>query len=505
MRLTIRVWILIIALACALLMIGPSFEKSIYVKSIEQNSTYYNEGLRAGMKIEKINGLDVSNSAEYTEQISKLFVNGDEQRLSITTDKDEFVFLTNETPSFVVEETPRTNIKTGLDLSGGSRAIVKAEGVELSDSQVNELVSITSNRLNAFGLTDLTIRPVRDLSGSNFMLIEIAGATPGDLKELVGKQGKFEAKIGNDTNAKVVFEGGNRDIRDVCRTAECSGVYTCEQAEQGYYCGFRFTIYLNPTAAQRQADITRNISLDATGKYLTEKLYLYLDGNSVDELNIGADLKGLASTEISIQGSGTGNTQEEALKQAKQNMNRLQTILLTGSLPYKLEIVKLDSISPTLGEAFTKSLIMLGLSVFAIVSLIIFFRYRKIKLTLAVILTMFSEAFITLGIAALLRWNLDAPSIAGIIAGIGVGVNDQIIIIDETESDDAAGIKEKIKRALFIVFGAFFTIIAAMLPLFWAGAGMLKGFALTTIIGVTVGILITRPAFADIVRKIEDK
>ena len=42
-----------------------------------------------------------------------------------------------------------------------------------------------------------------------------------------------------------------------------------------------------------------------------------------------------------------------------------------------------------------------------------------------------------------------------------------------------------------------------MLPLFWAGAGMLRGFALTTIIGVTGGILITRPAFADILKRIQ--
>ena len=115
---------------------------------------------------------------------------------------------------------------------------------------------------------------------------------------------------------------------------------------------------------------------------------------------------------------------------------------------------------------------------------------------------MFSEAFITLGIAALISWNLDAPSIAGIIAGMGTGVNDQIVILDESVSNINISLKERIKRALFIIVGAFFTIVAAMLPLFWAGAGMLKGFALTTIMGVTVGILVTRPAFAEIIRKI---
>jgi preprotein translocase subunit SecD len=116
---------------------------------------------------------------------------------------------------------------------------------------------------------------------------------------------------------------------------------------------------------------------------------------------------------------------------------------------------------------------------------------------------MFSEAFITLGIAALIKWNLDAASIAGIIAGMGTGVNDQIVIIDESISNKTLSLKERIKRAFFIILGAFFTIIAAMLPLFWAGAGMLKGFALTTIITVLAGILITRPAFAEILKKIQ--
>jgi preprotein translocase subunit SecD len=36
----------------------------------------------------------------------------------------------------------------------------------------------------------------------------------------------------------------------------------------------------------------------------------------------------------------------------------------------------------------------------------------------------------------------------------------------------------------------------------WAGAGLLKGFAITTIIGISVGVFITRPAFSEIVKKI---
>ena len=271
------------------------------------------------------------------------------------------------------------------------------------------------------------------------------------------------------------------------------------------FCNFRFSITLSPEAAQRHADITRDLTVNATNpEYLSEKLDLYLDDILVDSLFIGKDLQGRVTTQVSVSGSGTGDTPDDAYKAAQNSMKKLQTILVTGSLPYKLEIVKMDTISPSLGESFTKNIIYLGLIVFIIISAILFVKYRKIKITLSVILTMFSEALITIGIAAFISWNLDAPAIAGIIAGMGTGVNDQIVILDESISNMQISIKERIKRALFIIFGAFFTIVAAMLPLFWAGAGMLKGFALTTIISVTAGILITRPAFAEIIRRISE-
>ncbi len=501
MKVTIRMWILGIALVLALLMISPSFESGIVIKSVGKNSSEFENGLRAGMKVKAVNSEEVESIEQYGSAIEKAFNGKNETRMSIFTDRGEFIFYSSDKNALHVEKIPRTKIKTGLDLSGGARALVVPENVSLSGDEISDLVAITSNRLNVFGLTDLTVKPVKDLSGNNYMLVEIAGATPSELEQLVGQQGKFEAKIGNQS----VFVGGERDISDVCRNdATCAGITTCNPSGNGgYFCNFAFSVYLTEEAAKRHAEITRNLSLDESGEYLSEKLFLFVDEQEVDSLLISEGLRGQETTQISIQGAEQGATQEEAFRSAKENMNKLQTILLTGSLPYKLKIVKLDSISPFLGEEFTKRIIALGGIVFLIISIVLFIKYRNIKITLSVILTMFSEAFITLGIAALIRWNLDAPSIAGIIAGMGTGVNDQIVIIDESKSGSMESMKEKIKRALFIIVGAFFTIIAAMIPLFWAGAGMLRGFALTTIIGVSVGILITRPAFADIIRKIE--
>lgn len=479
-------------------------QKGVVITSVPTDSVSFNEGLRKGMIIISINENSISNLDDYSKAISALSLENNKTKIEIQTTQLKFVFLTNESLKITVSNVPRTNLQTGLDLSGGARAMVNPVNVTLSSAEMSDLISVMSNRFNTFGISDVNVRSVSDLSGNTYVLVEVAGITPDDLKELVGQQGKFEAKIGNDT----VFIGGERDITSICRNdATCAGIESCQKDSSGtgYFCNFKFSIYLSETAAKRQAEATKNLPLDpANPTYLSKKLDLILDDKSVDSLYIGADLKGSVTTQVQISGSGSGATEEDAYNDAKDSMHKLQTILITGSLPYKLEIVKLDSASPALGKEFTKNIILLGVIVFIIISIILFIRYRKIKITLAVILTMFSEALITLGIAALIRWNLDAPSIAGIIAGMGIGVNDQIVIIDESISEETTSLKDRIKRALFIIVGAFFTIFAAMLPLFWAGAGLLRGFALTTLIGVTVGILITRPAFADILKKIQE-
>jgi preprotein translocase subunit SecD len=505
MKISLRVWILIIVLFLSFLAIAPwkSLDKGVLIQSIEPNSPAFDQGLKSGQIIKTIDGQKINNLEDFSKIASNKNYSDQSVKTIINTDNGEFIIYSNKSLGITVSSLPKSNIKTGLDLSGGSRALIKAKDRDLSSSETADLIDVISNRFNVYGIADIVVLPVSDLDGNNFVLIEIAGATPKDLQDLISQQGKFEAKIANQT----VFIGGERDIVSICRNdATCAGVEGCfDSGSGGYFCNFRFSVYLSEAAAARHADITKNISVNSTaqGNFLSEKLDLYLDDNLVDSLLISESLKGRVTTQISISGSGSGQTKADAYKAAEDSMHKLQTVLITGSLPYKLEIVKLDTLSPTLGKEFTKNIIILGITVFIIISLILFFKYRKPKITLSVILTMFSEAFITLGIAALISWNLDAPSIAGIIAGMGTGVNDQIVIIDESISNQDITMKERIKRALFIIFGAFFTIIAAMLPLFWAGAGMLKGFALTTILSVTVGVLITRPAFADIIKKLE--
>jgi len=503
MKLGLRIWILIIALIISLLAINPllAFNSGVVVKSVEKNSSAFDSGLRDGEVIVSINGEPIKSKEDYGRFMEEFFKDGQMKKIEIATKKDTYLFFANETPKITVDNLPKTRIQTGLDLRGGARALVQPNGT-LTDSQLEDLISVSRNRFNVYGLSDVQIRGVSDLEGNKYMLIEVAGATPADLEKLVAQQGKFEAKIGNES----VFHSGKQDITSICKNdARCAGIRSCSETSGGYQCSFDFLVYLTPEAAERHALITKNISLDETGKYLSEKLYLYVDDVEVSSLFISSDLKGKAETQISIQGYGVGSSQEEAYNEAKKEMNHLQTILQTGSLPYKLTIVKLDTISPTLGSEFSKNIIIAGAVSLLVVSIIIFVKYRKIKSSLALLFTSFSELVIILGVAAFIKWNLDLPSIAGILATIGTGVDSQIVILDEARKDITISLKERIKRALFVVFAAYATSVASLIPLGWAGAGLFKGFAITTIIGITVGVFISRPAFAEIIRKIEEE
>jgi preprotein translocase subunit SecD len=243
------------------------------------------------------------------------------------------------------------------------------------------------------------------------------------------------------------------------------------------------------------------VTIDNGEGFLSKPLDLYLDDELVDSLRIGESLKGRAETEISISGSGVGLTQQEAMLDATDNMKRLQTILITGSLPVKLSIVKTDNISPTLGKEFISNTLFVGFIAMILVILAIMIRYRKLIVSIPIAITLISELVILLGVASLIGWNIDLIAIAAIIIAIGTGVDSQLVIIDEIsgkyrDEPVSLGWKDKIKNAFFIVMASYFTLVVAMIPLMFAGAGLLKGFAITTIIGVSIGVFITRPAFA---------
>ena len=506
-----KVIILLVFLLFAVVSIRPQLfgNEGLTIRSVAENSSAAISGIGnpspklmpvSRERIISIDGEDISSLEDYYAQILGL-----EENSTVKIETNQGVYTTLVTVNeqdqidlgLKVYPAPGSNLRKGLDLEGGTRVLLKPRE-SISEENLEITIDNLKERLNVYGLSDVVIRAASDLAGEDFILIEIAGVTEEEVKDLLAKQGKFEAKIGNDT----VFFGGKKDVTSVCRSADCSGIDPrrgCSKVSDGYVCSFFFSVVLSSDAAERQAELTDVLTIETNegGQYLSEDLTLYLDDKEVDRLRIGSELKGRATTEIQISGSGAGNTQPEAVTASLKNMKRLQTIIITGSLPVKLDIVKMDTISPNLGKEFLENVILVGFLAILSVVTVVLIRYRKIKIVLPMILTIVSEIILILGFAALVGWNIDLAAIAGIIIVAGTGVDHLIVITDETlKGEGITDWKKRIKNAMFIVMGAYLTTCAGMLPLWFAGAGLLKGFAFTTIVGISFGVLIARPAYA---------
>ncbi|MFT4297848.1 MAG: hypothetical protein ACMXX5_01515, partial [Candidatus Woesearchaeota archaeon] len=298
----------------------------------------------------------INVTEEIFDEDNQTYINQTVER-EVTRNITEENILGVEDIGIQVKNAPFSNIRKGLDLEGGTRVILETEE-ELSQEDFDHLLSHMSQRLDVYGLSDIRPRPIYDLLGDRYILIEIPGATQEDIKSLVLQQGLFEAKIG-DT---VIYTGGD-DIRSVLMTPEQSGIDPmagCSRIEDDLWsCRYFFGIVLSQEAAQRLAAATERLNvvtvdeqgqtLSRENQYLDTKLDFYLDGRLTESLNIAADLKGRAVTEIRITGPGQGRNQQEARNNALRDMREMQTLLKTGSLPVTLKELKTDTISPSLG------------------------------------------------------------------------------------------------------------------------------------------------------------
>jgi preprotein translocase subunit SecD len=371
-------------------------------------------------------------------------------------------------------------IQQGLDLKGGSLIQIQLEKPVDKDT-MNVVTSVLDKRLNIFGVKDVKVRA----SGNQNVIVEIAGVQPDQVAKIVGTPGKFIAKIGNDT---------------VLTGADIVSVEAPIITDNQYAVPFKVTV----AGADKFAQL-------AEGK-AGQPVNMYLDDRLITSPEVSAELAA-GNPSTSVQISGGAESKEAAEAQGKE----IQTLLKSGALPVKVEIIGVSSVSPELGSQFAQGALIAGILAILAISAIIIIRYRSPILVIPIIFTTMAELILILGVASIIRWNIDLAAIAGIIAAIGTGVDDQIIITDEVlkgkslKDRRSRRTRFKIKNAFFIIFASAGTLIAAMLPLAYVGfsrgatgIGILSGFAFTTILGVLIGIFITRPVYAKFIEDLMD-
>jgi preprotein translocase subunit SecD len=185
----------------------------------------------------------------------------------------------------------------------------------------------------------------------------------------------------------------------------------------------------------------------------------------------------------------------------------LQVDLQAGALPAPLNLETGTSqyILPSVAQRFKSLSLVTGLLAVLAVGASIFIRYREPRVAIPMLLTGIAEVFILLGFAATIGLALDLSHIAGFIAVIGTGVDDLVIIADEIlQSDVNTGrvFQSRFRKAFWVIGAAAATTIIAMSPLALLSLGDLRGFAIITIAGVLIGVVITRPAYGNVLRRL---
>ncbi len=525
----IRIWIWVFFILISILLIGPNPNpQGIRVNYINRSANINN--IAIGDII-----LEINDEPATLDMLQKSYIG----TVKILTNKGVKYIDTNGSIGISGEKVESSNIKFGLDIKGGIRAVIKPNTT--NNITIQQVISTLQTRINVFGLRETKFRPMYS-GDEGFIEISIAGGSKEHLTELLEAQGNFEAKIPLsleingvlklDKDYELRLDGDTLYVNDLpYRLGEefelagikftvdnitnnnvklTSLVFTGEDIKTVYYDPRRsriepyengvkwsFGVQLSTEGAQKFAWVTQNLHI-MPGGYLDSQIYLYLDGKLIDSLNIASGLKGKTETEIAVTGGA------RTIDEAVEERTKLQSILRSGALPTSIEIVQLETISPNLGSDFLKSAALAGLAAIVGVIIIVLIRYRKIKFALPMIFVSLSEVLIILGLSTAIGWTIDLAAIAGIIAAVGTGIDSQIIILDQSLRGERydESLKQKLKRAFFIIFGAGGTTIMAMLPLMALGFGAVRGFAIVTIIGVLVGILITRPAFGAIVEKL---
>jgi len=356
----------------------------------------------------------------------------------------------------------------------------------------DDVKRILENKINSLGTRDAKVYVITALNGiSRYIRIEMAGVSMGEAQEIVGKQGKFEIRIhttGNETE-HILFGDAIQSVANPAQNPPNSNNW-----------GVSFII--TPSAGEdlRQAAINSGATKSPTG----HNLDMILDGNVVYSAPLDPDLAAELQAKVTTNLLASTGVGEEGREQAKL----LEIHLRNGALPVGVSIAGSGSVSPELGDQFKFWSVLAGLFALLAVAVSVYIRYREPGIVFPMVLINGSEIIILLAFTTFFM-QLDLATIAGLIAVLGTGIDQLVIITDEILHEGKVPSPnlylKRLKRALGIIVASAGTVLIAMLPLAVMDLSTLRGFAIITILGVLVGVLVTRPAYGRIIMSILSK
>ncbi len=350
-------------------------------------------------------------------------------------------------------------ISLGLDLRGGvsTEYRVTDTTVDNYESLLDGTVSALRTRLTNAGFTEATVA----IQGNDRILVEIPDVDdPEQVAEIIGTPAHLEFR---DPNGNVVFEG--KDIKS-------AGAQWSDETSTKAGVGF----VLNKEASEAFAK--------ATQEFLGQSISIYLD----DELISAPTVNQVITGGQGIITSSASESTEESVEWA----NNLAMLIQSGALPLDIEEVETRAISATLGiEAIDGALLagIVGLAIILIFMLVMY-RLPGVAADMALLIYM----LIVFYVMAIIGVQLTLQGVAGILLGIGMAVDANVVIFERFREELKDGrtplnaVKFGFRNAGRAVLDSNVTTLIAAVVLMIFGTGTIKGFATTLLISVLASL-----------------
>ena len=380
------------------------------------------------------------------------------------------------------------NIKLGLDLAGGVSITYQVKEDNPSESEMNDTIYKLQKRVEQYSTESSVYQ-----EGDDRINIEIPGVSnANEILDELGQPGSlyFIAQKGSD---------GSANYSQINSTGDAAQDYKLDKTleelkEDGSLVltgtdvkSARAETTENPTTKVKENIVSLTFTKEGTKKFAEatkkafearESIGIYYDGSFVSVPNVNSAIE---DGQAQITGSMSF---EEA--------DTLASTIRIGGLKLELEELRSNVVGAQLGEQAISTSLKAGAIGLAVVFLFMIFVYYLPGLAASLALLIYTELVIV--ILNAFNVTLTLPGIAGIILGIGMAVDANVIIFARVKEEMAKGksvrnsLKTGFQKAMSAIVDGNVTTLIAAAVLWLKGSGTVKGFAQTLAIGIVVSM-----------------
>lgn len=372
--------------------------------------------------------------------------------------------------------------RLGLDIQGGTHLVYRADMANIPSGEQSDsmeaLRDVIERRINLFGVAEPVVQ-VEKAGGERRLIVELAGIKDINVAiRLIGETPFLEFKEERPPEEREAIVAAQKEGGRLNEDPYFVGTSLTGQHVK------KATLLFNQTTTKPEiglelTDEGGSMFAELTKRNVGKPLAIYLDGLPISTPIVNEEIK---DGKAQITGTFTPNA-------AKELVGRLNA----GALPVPITLAAQTTIGASLGETSLEKMLWAGIAGVLAVAVFMIAWYRLPGLMAVLALMLYIG--IMLAIFKLIPVTLTVAGIAGFILSIGMAVDANVLIFERMKEELRRG--KGLEEAVSEGFGRAWTSIrdsnvSSLITsgiLYWLGASVVKGFALTLGIGIIISMI----------------